>query len=120
MATSAKKQPKTLSIAPTYYLDVVLDGVKPSIWRRLQVPGNANLGWLHAVIQVAWGWTNSHLHQFRCGEQTFSDPAFELDETSSPVLDERKVTLMQVAPGKAMRYRMSTTSGTPGSMGWRS
>jgi len=102
MATSARKQAKTASIAPTYHLDVVLDGVEPPIWRRLQVPGNANLGWLHAVIQVAFGWTNSHLHQFRHGEQTISDPGFELNEfeDSPPVLDERKVTLMQVAPRK--------------------
>ena len=49
--------------APICHLKVVLIGTKPPIWRRLQVPGNANLGWLHAVLQVAMGWTNSHLHR---------------------------------------------------------
>jgi hypothetical protein len=43
--------------APTYHLKVVLNETKPPVWRRLQVPGNANLGWLHAVLQVAMGWT---------------------------------------------------------------
>ena len=45
-------------------------------------------------------WTNSHLHQFREGERRFSDPAFALDEfeDTPQVLDERKVTLIQVAP----------------------
>jgi len=100
MVVSAKGHAKAASMAPLYYLEVVLNHVEPQVRRRLQVPGNANLGWLHAVIQVALGWTNSHLHQFRDGEQTISDPAFELDEfeDSPPVLNERKVTLMQVTP----------------------
>ena len=90
---------KVASMAPLYHLEVVLNHVEPKVWRHLQVPGNANLGWLHAVIQVAFGWTNSHLHQFRHGERIISDPAFELDrpEDSPPVLDERKVSLMQNA-----------------------
>lgn len=45
---------------PVYQLKVVLIGSKPDIWRRLRVPGSANLGWLHAVFQVAMGW-NSHI-----------------------------------------------------------
>ena len=100
MIAPAKGRSKAASPAPLYHLEVVLNHVKPQVHRRLQVPGNANLGWLHAVIQVTMGWTNSHLHQFCDGEQIISDPAFELDEfeDSPPVLDERKVTLMQVAP----------------------
>src|ERR1017187_137683 len=70
--------------APIYRLKVVLNETKPVIWRRLQVPGNANLGWLHAVLQVAMGWTNSHLDPFRVGELLYSDmrhnsPEFEGD-----------------------------------------
>jgi hypothetical protein len=100
MVVSAKGQAKAASSAPLYHLEVVLNRVEPQVRRRLQVPGNANLGWLHAVIQVAMGWTNSHLHQFRDGERIVSDPAFELDEfeDNPPVVDERKVMLMQVAP----------------------
>ena len=88
------------ALVPLYQLEVVLYGTKPRIWRRLQVPGNANLGWLHAAVQVAFGWTNSHLHQFRVGERIISDPSFELDEfeDSPPVADETKATLAQVAP----------------------
>ncbi|MBL7132470.1 MAG: plasmid pRiA4b ORF-3 family protein [Phycisphaerae bacterium] len=102
MAASAKAKgkAKAVSMSAVYHLKVVLHGVEPEVWRLLQVPGNANLGWLHAVIQVVLGWTNSHLHQFRDGERTISDPDFELDafEDSPPVLDERKVSLMQVLP----------------------
>lgn len=84
----------------TYQLEVLLSATNPPIWRRLQVPGNAHLGWLHAVLQVAMGWTNSHLHQFICGEHVYADPSFELDqyEGDPPVLDERKVTVAEVLP----------------------
>jgi hypothetical protein len=83
--------------APTYELLVFLDGTEPLIWRRLLVPGNANLGWLHAVFQVAMGWTNSHLHQFICGEHQYADPKAELKqyEGDPRVLDEHKVTLIE-------------------------
>src|SRR5580765_4397397 len=82
----------------TYELEIHLNATKPPVWRRLQVPGNANLGWLHAVFQVAMGWTNSHLHQFSCGKRVYADPSAGLgeSETGPPVLDERKVMLSQV------------------------
>ena len=51
---------RTVPVAPVYQLKVVLIGSKrskPAVWRQLQVPGNANLGWLHAVLHVAMGWT---------------------------------------------------------------
>ena len=86
--------------APLYHLKVVLIGTKPIIWRRLQVPGNANLGWLHAALQVAMGWTNSHLHQFRVGELLYSDLRhnFREYEGDPEIFDENKETLQQVAP----------------------
>ena len=84
--------------APIYQLNVVLLGAKPSIWRRLQVPGNANLGWLHAVLQVAMGWTNSHLHQFRLGEDCYSDTSshYAEFEGDQEILEEHKFALQQL------------------------
>ena len=77
-----------------------LEEVSPPIWRRIQVPGDATLGWLHAAIQLAMGWTNSHLHQFICCDRIFSDPVFEMNEFEDdpPVLDEHKVRLRDVVP----------------------
>ena len=49
---------------PRYELKITLQGSKPAIWRRVQVPGSFSLNRLHDVIQVAMGWTDSHLHQF--------------------------------------------------------
>ena len=90
----------TTARASLYHLKVVLNETEPIIWRRLQVPGNATLGWLHAVLQVAIGWTNSHLHQFHAGELLYSHrrqnpPELEGDPQA---LDENKATLRQVVP----------------------
>lgn len=83
-----------------YHLKITLADVKPPIWQRLRVPGGANLGWLHAVIQVVMGWTNSHLHQFTSGGTVYSDPGFDLDEFEDDpkIFDECQATLQKIAP----------------------
>ena len=45
-------------------LKVTLGGVRPAIWRRLEVPAGLSLFALHRVVQTAMGWTDRHLHQF--------------------------------------------------------
>lgn len=100
MARAKKQQSAGAANARMYHLRVSLEGTEPLIWRRLQVPGSANLGWLHAVIQVAMGWTNSHLHRFVHGERLYSDPSFDLDEFEDDprVLDENKTAIHEIAP----------------------
>lgn len=49
---------------PIYQMKVSLKNSKPPIWRRVLVPAGMELEALHQVIQVAFGWENSHLHQF--------------------------------------------------------
>ena len=87
---------------------VILEHSDPPIWRRLDVPGEATLGWLHAVLQLAMGWSNSHLHQFLHGTRIISDPDFEMQECEGdpPVEDERKVQIaaLLAKPGQSLRY----------------
>lgn len=52
-------------------LKVTLLDIKPAIWRRLLVPATIKLPKLHTVLQLAFGWTNSHLHAFRLGEDSY-------------------------------------------------
>ena len=47
-----------------YAIKVTLLGTSPPIWRRILVPRDITLRNLHRTLQVAMGWTNSHLHQF--------------------------------------------------------
>ncbi|MCC5831104.1 MAG: plasmid pRiA4b ORF-3 family protein [Phycisphaeraceae bacterium] len=51
-------------IEAIYRLRISLRDSKPPIWRRVAVPANITLGQLHEVIQIAMGWTDSHLHRF--------------------------------------------------------
>jgi len=39
--------------------------IEPLIWRRIQVPGNYTFWDLHVAIQSAFGWNDTHLHEFR-------------------------------------------------------
>jgi hypothetical protein len=54
--------------APIYQIKVTLKDSKLPIWRRIEVRGDATLGELHAIIQMAMGWTNSHQHHFIVGK----------------------------------------------------
>ena len=94
------------SSAAVYQLKVVLLDSEPSIWRRLLVPGNANLGWLHAVLQVAMGWTNSHLHHFITPEARYCDLEYNEDTGFGPKpdLEEKKAKIAQVLPRKGAHF----------------
>ncbi|MEW6685392.1 MAG: plasmid pRiA4b ORF-3 family protein [Candidatus Edwardsbacteria bacterium] len=47
-----------------YQFKITLDGIKPPIWRRIQVPETYNFWELHVAIQDAMGWYDCHLHEF--------------------------------------------------------
>lgn len=48
-----------------YQFKVTLQEITPSIWRRIQVPGNYSFWDLHVAIQDAMGWWDYHLHVYR-------------------------------------------------------
>jgi hypothetical protein len=70
---ASKKAPVSASTkriaAPIYQIKVTLKDFKPAIWRSIQVRSDATLGELHAAIQIAMGWSNSHLHHFIVGRE---------------------------------------------------
>ena len=43
------------------------------------VPVSATLASLHDVIQIALGWTDSHLYEFEIGEGSYGGPLFDKD-----------------------------------------
>jgi hypothetical protein len=45
-------------------LRAVLTGSHPEIWRQLELCGSMRLNQVHDVLQVAFGWQDSHLHRF--------------------------------------------------------
>jgi hypothetical protein len=51
---------------PTIYqLKVALLGISPMIWRRLLIRSDSTIADLHHILQMAMGWSDMHLHQFR-------------------------------------------------------
>jgi len=97
---------KSLDLDLAYRLKVTLKGSKPPIWRRLEVPGDITLAELHQVLQVAMGWTNSHLHSFKIGEIYYQepDPFFDPEFSMSEIKDEKNFKLQQVAPREKMKF----------------
>ncbi len=51
-----------------YQFKVTLNGVRPPVWRRIQVPGTYTFWDLHVAIQDAMGWTDAHLHEFEMND----------------------------------------------------
>jgi len=47
-----------------YQLKITLQDIEPPIWRRILVPSTYDFWQLHCAMQDAFGWTDSHLHQF--------------------------------------------------------
>ena len=77
----------------SWQLKIELLDVVPTVWRRLIVPETIKLPKLDRVIQSAFGWTNSHLHEFIIGgvEYAYPDPD-GADELG--LVDETKIVLL--------------------------
>src|SRR5438034_8698682 len=87
-----------------YQLKITLKGIRPPIWRRVQVPGTMRLAGFHAVIQTVFGWTDSHLHQFLIDGESYGRP----DDFDEDVVDEPKLTLAQAVESFARWLHDST------------
>jgi hypothetical protein len=89
------------SIKNVYQIKITLRDSKPPIWRRLLVPDSINLYKLHQVIQIAMGWTDSHLHQFIIQGKYYGIPS---PEDWTPVIDERRFHLNKIAPSEGNKF----------------
>ena len=93
---------------PLYQLKITLKWSKPPIWRRVLVRGDMTLDRLHNVIQIAMGWTDSHLHQFIAGSgfaRTFyGRPDPEFADMGSEMLNEKRFTVADLAPAAKRKF----------------
>jgi hypothetical protein len=62
--------------------EVHIIDIEPRISRTLELPVKLNFAQLHEVLQAAFGWTDSHLHQFNVGGLTIGAPEFDEDGLS--------------------------------------
>jgi hypothetical protein len=89
-------------VVPLLQLRITLEDVEPGIWRLLEIGGDRTLSELHDALQIAVGWTDSHLHLFEhLDGRRWSDPTVD-DETDEE--DERTVRLDEVLGAAGLRY----------------
>jgi hypothetical protein len=55
-----------------YQLHVWIRQISPMIWRRLLLRSDSTLTDLHHALQIAFGWSDFHLHQFRIRNRYYS------------------------------------------------
>lgn len=88
---------------------IVLDDIKPEIWRRLIVPLDTTLAQLHHILQAAMGWTDSHLHEFDIGGLRYGDQDMlneDRFEDDAQAFDAGEVRLKDFSrkPGTSFTY----------------
>lgn len=76
-----------------YQIKVTLYHSHPPIWRRIQIKGDIKLEKLHDVLQIAMGWSNSHLHVFRVGRISYGEPDPHFPDDT---IDERDIRLDKI------------------------
>ena len=75
-----------------FQFKITLKGIRPPIWRRIQIPETYTFWDLHVAIQDAMGWFDSHLHRFEIlnpstgmeEEIGIPDEEFEWDTVTLP------------------------------------
>jgi hypothetical protein len=93
MDTPARKSAEVIR------LKITLRGIRPPIWRRLEVPSRASLGDLHSAIQAAMGWGGHHLYAFEVDGRQYGDPT-KVDD----VADDRRLTVIGVMRSGIKRF----------------
>ena len=100
----------------------------PLIWRQIEVPTLTTLDVLHDIIQIAMGWDDCHLWEFKIGKQRYglpmdddwgAAPRAEADEVClRDVLKPRKTVIDYLYDfGDAWAHRLTVTDirqGEPG------
>ena len=77
-----------------YELKITLSGIKPSIYRTIQIEENRTFFELHVAIQIAFGWENSHMHIFEIGDDRIGMSEFDEFEDDHTI-EEKTIRLFQ-------------------------
>ena len=96
--TPKQTQPSQL----IYQMKVSLIGIKPPIWRTIQVTGDTTLEILHDIIQISMGWFGEHLYEFKVHGIPYGDLT-QLSE--GDIIDEKTVNLAQLISHEKEMFR---------------
>jgi Plasmid pRiA4b ORF-3-like protein len=90
----SRRRPRRRDVV-TYQVRVDLVDTRPPLWRRLELASDLFLDDVHDVIQVAFGWTDSHLHRFGSGPNFYGPDTeyylcpFDVEEGETGVPEDR-------------------------------
>jgi hypothetical protein len=76
-----------------YQLKVTLEGIRPLIWRRIQVTDEIRLDRFHQILQIVMGWTDIHLHEFVVNGISYGDTSMD---TGRDMKNEKRFSLSKV------------------------
>lgn len=91
-----------------YQFKISLKDIEPTIWRRIQVK-ECNLERFHIHLQLAMGWQNCHLHQFKINGEIYGDSHILDDgyEDSPQVIEARDTKLSDIVPKDGRRFEFT-------------
>jgi hypothetical protein len=95
-----------------YQLKITIDDITPPIWRIISVPETFSLNKLHHIIQISFGWTNSHLYMFGEYEHKIGDPIL-WDDGETETLWDKKIKIRDVLQkiGDKLKYEYDMGDG---------
>ncbi|MBM7415806.1 MULTISPECIES: plasmid pRiA4b ORF-3 family protein [Nocardiaceae] len=102
-----------------YTMRVTLDDVRPTVWRRVRIRGDALLPDLHHLIQDAMGWENRHLFMFftgsdiRTADRRYVSAEFldDYDDESVMQADDVRVDHLLQQTGDSIGYEYDFGDG---------
>jgi hypothetical protein len=95
-----------------YQLKITIDRITPPIWRLIRVPETFSLNKLHHIIQLSFGWTNSHLYMFGDDENRIGDPILWEDSETGTLWDKKiKIKDVLQNAGDVLKYEYDMGDG---------
>lgn len=91
-----------------YQFKITLLDTHPAIWRRIQVK-DCFLEDLHAHIQAAMGWKNSHMHVFEIDGLTYGSRSQYGPDAEYEIIDGNRVLLSTLLPKSKARFAFRYT-----------
>lgn len=85
-------------------LKITLDDVEPKVVRRVEVPLSIRLDRLHAVLQAALGWTNSHLWEIRAGGAGWGIPVRDWGDGPNDAAKAKLIDVLEDTGTRKLTY----------------
>ncbi len=93
---------KELPMTNILKLRITIPDIEPEIWREILIKNDTTFKKLHEIIQLSFGWTNSHLYNFEVNGILFSIPDKEFENNDLDV--KNKLTEFLIEKGQKAFY----------------